>query len=330
MSNFLQLENERKALIFNQTAARIGLPSYAIEKDWWVTEILRIVFSSPYADALVFKGGTSLSKGYNLIQRFSEDIDLAIDRAFFDMGGELTRTGIKRLRQASSSFIDKKFSVYIKEAIEKIGLPVSSFEVEPFESSDTDPLRISITYEPLTEENKYVTPRVLLEISCRSLREPCEDVPIRSLVDQEYLKADFAQPEFSVRTVEPQRTFLEKIFLLHEEWQKDNIRVERLSRHLYDLERIMDTEYAQVALKDKTLYYHIVDHRSKFTPIRGVDYNNHDPKNIQILPPDNVLKAYENDYKEMQESMFAGESYSWEGFIKRLTVLQSRIRDLTW
>ena len=81
--NFLKLEDNRKALIFSQTAARTGLPSYAVEKDWWVTEIVRIVFSLPYAEAFVFKGGTSLSKGYNIIQRFSEDIDLAIDRKFF-------------------------------------------------------------------------------------------------------------------------------------------------------------------------------------------------------------------------------------------------------
>lgn len=71
MSDILQLDNERKAMIFSQTAVKTDLPSYAIEKDWWVPEIMRIGFSLPYAEAFVFKGGTSLSKGYSLIRRFS-------------------------------------------------------------------------------------------------------------------------------------------------------------------------------------------------------------------------------------------------------------------
>ncbi len=330
MSEFLKLDNERKALIFSQTAVRTGLPSYAVEKDWWVTEILRIVFSLPYAEAFVFKGGTSLSKCYNIIQRFSEDIDLAIDQKFLGFEGELSRNAIKRLRQASSRFIDTKFAVDVKKEIEKLELPVTSFEVEPFQSSDTDPLRISITYNPLTEKNEYVTPRVLLEISCRSLREPCEEVLVNSLVDQEYPETDFMNPAFKIKTVQPQRTFLEKVFLLHEEWQKKNIRVERLSRHLYDLERLMNTKYAEIGLNDKDLYFHIVNHRSKFTALKGIDYANHHPNNIQIIPPESVLKAYENDYNEMKESMFSGEKLSWNDLIKKLTELQKLVRSIDW
>lgn len=329
-SNFLKFDNERKTLVFTQTAARTGLPSYAVEKDWWVTEILRIVFSLPYAEAFVFKGGTSLSKGYSIIQRFSEDIDLAIDRKFLGFEGELSRNGIKRLRRASSKFIEKEFAVHIKSEIEKLGLPVISFEVEPFPSSDTDPLRISITYDPVTEKNEYVTPRILLEISCRSLREPCEEVPIQSLVDQEYPETDFINPAFQVRTVQPQRTFLEKIFLLHEEWQKDEIRVSRLSRHLYDLERLMDTEYGKLALKDKELYYHIIDHRSKYTAISGIDYNGHNPESIKIMPPASVLKAYETDYNDMKESMFVGKTLTWDELTERLQHLEERIQGLKW
>ncbi|SHI90841.1 Nucleotidyl transferase AbiEii toxin, Type IV TA system [Mesonia phycicola] len=330
MSDFLQFDNDRKALIFSQTAVRTGLPSYAVEKDWWVTEIMRIVFSLPYAEAFVFKGGTSLSKGYNLIRRFSEDIDLAIDRTFFDMSGELSRTQIKKLRKKNSKFISTELIEHLTEEIAQKELPITSIGVEPYEASDTDPLRIYITYEPLTEKNKYVTPRILLEISCRSLIEPFEEVPINSLVDQEYPDTTFTNPTFPVRTVQPQRTFLEKVFLLHEEWQKEVIRVDRLSRHLYDLERLMDTKFGKKALNDKDLYFHIIDHRSKFSAVKGVDYEDHQPKAICILPPDNVIKHYEDDYNEMKESMFSGDTLSWKELTERLNKLQKQIRELKW
>ncbi len=330
MSDFIDLTDEQKTRIFTQTGVRANLPAFAIEKDWWVTEMLRIVFSLPYTEAFVFKGGTSLSKGYGLIERFSEDIDLAVDRAFFDMDGELSRSQIKKLRKKSANFISTVLIGNISEAIKKRKLPISSLGVEPFEDSDTDPLRIYVTYNPLIKQSDYLKPRVLLEISCRSLREPCEDVPIQSLVDREFASETLINPAFPVRTVEPQRTFLEKIFLLHEEWQKNNIRVDRLSRHLYDLERLMDTEHATKAFKDKELFYHIAEHRSTFSPLKGIDYANHKPSLIQIIPPDAVIKDYENDYNVMQENMFVGESLSWDAILKRLTQLQERIRGLDW
>lgn len=328
MSEFLSLTNEQKIRIFTQAGVKANLPAFAVEKDWWVTEMLRIVFSLPYAEAFVFKGGTSLSKGYDLINRFSEDIDLAIDRAYFDMEGELSRSQIKKLRKKSAKFISTELLADITKAIKNSKLPISSIGVEPFEDSDTDPLRIFITYEPLTRQSEYIEPRVLLEISCRSLREPCENVPIRSIVDREFESADFANPAFDVRTVEPQRTFLEKIFLLHEEWQKENIRVDRLSRHLYDLEKLMDSDHAEKALKDGKLFYHIAEHRSTFSPLRGIDYSNHIPSSINIVPPDSVIEDYADDYNVMKESMFTGESLSWNDILKRLTTLQERIRAL--
>jgi hypothetical protein len=210
-------------------------------------------------------------------------------------------------------------------------LPITSIGVEEYKDSDTDPLRIYVTYEPLTQKIEYLPPRVLLEISCRSLREPFEERPIKAIIDNEFDGSTFIRDAFPVQTVLPQRTFLEKIFLLHEEWQKRNIRVERLSRHLYDIERLMNTSFAKEALQNKDLFYNIVNHRKSFNPIRGVDYDNHKPESLCIIPPDNIINAYKNDYQEMQESMFAGESLSWDDLIKQLVKLQEQINNgLTW
>ena len=104
-NDYFTLPTAQQRTILEQTAIKKALPKQAIEKDLWVTTILQIVFSLPCADNLVFKGGTSLSKVWNLINRFSEDIDLAIDRNVFELDGELTKKQVKKLRKASSIFV---------------------------------------------------------------------------------------------------------------------------------------------------------------------------------------------------------------------------------
>ena len=95
-TNWLTLSRERRIEILNQATELTGLPSVAIEKDWWVTLALNASFALPYSKNIVFKGGTSLSKGWNLIERFSEDIDLALDREFLGFTGELSKQDIKK------------------------------------------------------------------------------------------------------------------------------------------------------------------------------------------------------------------------------------------
>lgn len=329
MSELLKLDAQQRGRIFNQVAMKAIIPSCVVEKDWWVTEILRIIFSSCYAPAFVFKGGTSLSKAYDIIQRFSEDIDLAIDRNFLGCSDELTRSGIKSLRKKSVKFLTREFATDLKKRIEIVGLPLTSFEIE-FTTSDSDPIRISITYSPLTKDNEYIQPKILLEISCRSLREPFEEVTIRSWVDQEYPKTDFTSASFNVKTAKPEKTFIEKIFLLHEEWQKKDIRVNRLSRHLYDLYQLMDTKYSNIAMNSRELYFEIIDHRRKFNAIKGVNYDLHCPKHIKIIPPESVLNDYQIDYENMKENMILGEKPSWNELVNNLLHLQDQVHSLSW
>lgn len=105
MNEWLKLSEKRRLEILKQVNNQTGLPTDAIEKDWWVTITLKAIFLSKFAEHLVFKGGTSLSKAYNLIERFSEDIDLSIDRTILGFEGELSKTQIKKLRKASGNFI---------------------------------------------------------------------------------------------------------------------------------------------------------------------------------------------------------------------------------
>ncbi len=291
---------------------------------------MNIIFSLPYAKQIIFKGGTSLSKAWNLIDRFSEDIDLVIDRKHLGYEGELSKTQVKKLRKASCSFIGTIFYNDINNKLIELGLQDYELVVQETKDSDTDPLIIELRYGSLTEQSEYLKPRVLIEVGARSLMEPVESKVIVSIVSKEFNELPFAEKEITIPVVSPKRTFLEKVFLLHEAFQKDSelIRVERMSRHLYDLEKLMDTFHGIEALKDVALYNTIVKHRKKFNTIRGINYDNHKPHLINIIPPEESIKNWEKDYKTMQESMFYGTTISFSQLMKRITELNARIKQM--
>ena len=108
-TTWLTLSKERRMELLNQATELTGLPEIAIEKDWWVTLALKASFDLKYSPSIVFKGGTSLSKGWNLIERFSEDIDLAIDKKLFGFDDDISKSQIKNLRKKSCEFISTNF-----------------------------------------------------------------------------------------------------------------------------------------------------------------------------------------------------------------------------
>ena len=329
-TNWLILSQERRIEILNQATELTGLPAIAIEKDWWVSLCLNASFSLPYSKHIVFKGGTSLSKGWDLIERFSEDIDLAIDRKFFGFEGDISKTQIRKLRKQSCKFISTEYLKDLTQTLTDWGaIAECELFAQPVNDSDKDPQVIEIHYKSVVDTSEYLPQRVLIEISSRSLIEPTEKREINSILSVSFPKFDFATDVFTIPAVLPQRTFLEKIFLLHEEFSQEpgKIRIDRLSRHLYDLERLMDTEHGITALQDKELYNNIVAHREKFNPLRGLDYGNHVPNHIKIIPPESVIKEYENDYSEMTKFMIYGEALKFETLLNRMIELQKRIKN---
>ncbi|MGK7390275.1 MAG: nucleotidyl transferase AbiEii/AbiGii toxin family protein [Candidatus Cyclobacteriaceae bacterium M2_1C_046] len=327
MVEWFSLTEQQRKNIFNQVSIQTGLPAIAVEKDWWVTLALKTVFSLPVAEHLVFKGGTSLSKGWDLIERFSEDIDLALDRRFLGFEGDLSKTQVKKLRKSSCDFISGGFMKAVEARLKELDIPDVTLSVQDFNDSDTDPLVIELNYKALTNQSVYIQPRVLIEIGSRSLMEPFEERDIQSLVGKQYSEQNFADRSVAIPTVLPKRTFLEKIFLLHEEFQKsaEHIRVDRLSRHLYDLEKLMDTDHGKEAIADDELYNSIIAHRKKFNIVRGINYKNHKKDNVNFIPPVAIIKDWEKDYQTMQESMIYGETLSFDKLIKRLEKLRERL-----
>jgi predicted nucleotidyltransferase component of viral defense system len=328
LQEWFQLPDETKIRLFTETSRQIGLPSSsAAEKDWWVVHTLSVIFSMDCANALIFKGGTSLSKGWNVIHRFSEDIDLALDREFLGFSGELTKGEIRKLRRKSFQFISEVFTEELKNKFVELGFKDLTVKTREVENHDQDPLIIEIYYNKLTETDTYLKPGVLVEVGSRSLKEPFTQRTFGTFISEIYTDNPFTDKPITIPIVNPERTFLEKIFLLHEEFQKPfgKIRVERLSRHLYDIEKLCQTEYAEIALQDRELYNTIVRHRSKFTAISGIDYAKHNPENIKFIPPDSIIKMWKADYEEMKGSMIYDNPLDFDQLINRLTELQKRI-----
>ena len=329
MIGWLKVEDDRKKLVFEQVAANVGLPPIAIEKDFWVTLVLESVFELGLAESMVFKGGTSLSKGWNLIQRFSEDVDLAVDRKAFGFAGKLGSNKRTKLRKAIREFVLEELTPELMNTLQEKGADVE-VDVWESENSDEDPSTIEVRFPSVTEPVKYLPPRVLIEINARSLIEPNKVKELTPLVGSVFPQLDIDLTPVNIPCVLPRRTFLEKVFLLHEEFQKnpDEMRAERLSRHLYDVEAIMDTVHGKEALEDEELYMDIIHHRKHLTKISGIDYKKHLPGTINLVPPDASIKQWQDDYRAMQESMIHGDSVSFDNLIRRMKELMKRINQL--
>lgn len=197
-----------------------------------------------------------------------------------------------------------------------------------------DPEIININYDSVLSVsidgmngNRYILPKVKVEVSGRSMSEPVSEIALDSMIDQVYPKAPFAESKFIVRAVLPERTFLEKIFLLHEEFAKpkDLIRVERMSRHMYDIGQMLKTPIAEHAINDANLYRQVVEHRRTFIGLRGFDYDTLYPTTLNIIPPTSVIEQWKADYENMRLHMIYGESVSFEELINSLKDLNSKI-----
>lgn len=235
MSNdWYNIPKQTKINAYTQISEETGMAPFAIEKDWWVVQVLAAIFELKVSKHLLFKGGTSLSKAWGLIERFSEDVDLALDRDFLGYTGEVTRSQIKKLRKETGRLFEEVITAELETRLKERGLVNITANYVRQEASDADPVKVEVYYPEVIEYPAYVQPRVILEISSSSLKESYEIRTFYSLLDEHYLESEFAEGPIEIPVAIPERTFLEKLFLLHEEFHRPHqkIRVDRLSRHL--------------------------------------------------------------------------------------------------
>lgn len=241
---------------------------------------MKALFQTKCKETLIFKGGTSLSKGWQIISRFSEDIDLGIDRNYYqfsELDSREWNQQLYELRRRNYHGVQDELIPELHEILNRNG--IKDFDIEFVSSKDsrTDPVVFLMKYNSLFPVMEYIQPWVKVEINCRSLHEPFKEIAMNSLISITFPRTSFAEEEFMVKAVLPTRTFLEKIFLLHEECQKKKVRTRRITRHLYDLEKLMDTPFGKEALEDVELFTSIVKHRYDFNNIPGLNYRYHHP-----------------------------------------------------
>ena len=200
MSKWINSSIEERRLMLQRISRDYDISVQAVEKDWWVTTVLKALFQTSFAPYLLFKGGTSLSKGWQIINRFSEDIDISLGREWFAKQGHAFVAGEnksqrERLRKLSRQVGHTQLAEELKEQLEALG--ITSFEVVPVTTqiskgvavpidSDKDPTVLQVRYNTVIEgmQPDYVQPVVKIEVSCLSLKEPFEPRPISSLLHE--------------------------------------------------------------------------------------------------------------------------------------------------
>jgi Nucleotidyl transferase AbiEii toxin, Type IV TA system len=331
MKDWIRKKDIERIDLLRLVAGKASLPDFMVEKDWWVTTALESIFTCELHQHFAFKGDTSLSKSWNLLHRFSEDIDIVIDKSLFGVkdGQAPSRSQREKLRDAAHAFVTDKVQPMLGARMLAMGVPETDFKIyaEESKSSDQDPTIILLDYSSLTEiKNDYTKPQVKIEIGVRAMMEPYENRPVSSLLSQ-YLNIN---EDIRISTVLPQRTFWEKAFLLHELFQKplDKIGIARMSRHWYDLHYLSKAGFGDKAMQDKTLFEAIRNHRKIFTKVSGVDYDTLLPKSFGLFPPKAKEADWNNDYKKMTESYIYREAPSIGNLTDTITRITEEFRKL--
>lgn len=337
MKHWKKLSIEEQQDVIGIVSAKRRLPQLAIEKDWWVTASLKALSMTKYGSLMTFKGGTSLSKGWDIINRFSEDIDISLNREGIFSIKSSSKNQLAKIRRIARHYIIRDLPNELENSLRELG--INDFIIEAETSridasgreqeliATTHPSTIYLHYKSIIPDiSEYIAPTVKIEINCLSMDEPVEIKTIKPFT-RDVMKND-EELEVQFPTVIPTRTFLEKIFLLHEEFQKEKPRSKRMSRHLYDIEKIMDLPFGN-ALYDNELFNNIIRHRSTFNKIEGIDYELHKPKTLNIIPPPAIIKEWENDYKSMQQNfIYDNINLTFAELIDRMQELTKRIREI--
>lgn len=342
MDDVARLPMTDRADLFAAAARQRGLTSAIIEKDFWVCWTLKRVFTLPDPPAgLLFKGGTSLSKVFGVIERFSEDVDLSFDRAGLGFGGESDplnaptgkrrKHGLEALTETCQRVIRERLLPQLMTAFgDALGEPPSA--MWSLEVADDDPDGQTLLFRYPTDkrprsadEPAYIQPVVRLEIGARSDHWPAIDATVMS-----YAAADFPdvfrEPGCMVHALAAERTFWEKATVLHTWFHApaDKKFRDRQSRHYYDLVRLYEHELGQTAIRDTDLLLKVARHKEVFFPAASARYADAKPGTLRIVPPDARLTELEQDYRKMQEMIF-GEPPAFERLLAVLREIERHV-----
>ena len=327
MESVARLSDKERRELFTETAARKGMTPAIVEKDFWVCWTLGRLFAHPdLSRLLMFKGGTSLSKVFNLIERFSEDIDLILDWRVV-VGEEdpmAVRSATKQ--EALNESINARATEYISREL----LPMISGMVDPVcrcELTGDDPHALNVIY-PAAFSDAYLRPEVRLEIGPLAAWLPSDNFQIKSYAAEAFPQL-FTQADCAVKALRAERTFWEKATILHHEANRPETSPQplRYSRHYYDLAMMAASPVKAAALADLPLLADVVEFKQRFYPRGWAQYDQAAPGTFKLVPSGQVLATVEKDYAQMRNMIF-GRYPAFDEIMAVLQALEHEINSL--
>ncbi len=328
MDKIARLTPREREELFRQTSAKFPYLSLAaVEKDFWVCWVLKQLFQSKLQDIIIFKGGTSLSKIFKLIHRFSEDIDLILDWKDCPAGDPMS----KRSHTAQGAFnnkLDEWCADFVKYKIlpevQSICGDICKAEIHPDANKQDN---IIITY-PKAFPDEYIRPEILLEIGAKAAWVPHAKYSIASYAAEAY-PGVFKNPSVQIVATIPERSFWEKVTILHAEAHRPaNSKIrERYSRHYYDTVMMAHSDVKLKAFGDLELLAQVAAFKDKFYHSGWANYQDAKPGTMRLLPPEHSTKDLEQDYAKMR-SMIYGEYLSFDEILCELKMLEDEINAL--
>lgn len=331
MKRIANLPADEREILFRNTAEKMGLTEGVVEKDFWVCWTLDYLFhESPWMEHLAFKGGTSLSKCFDLIYRFSEDIDLILDWRLVDCEkdepwAERSRNKQDKYNKAvnarTETFLAKEFVPRLEEDFRQLLNDSFQIYIDPKESQT-----VCFAYPRLFSEGA-ILPTIRLEIGALAAWTPTQVAKITPFVAEQYPQV-FQQHSTSLRTVSPERTFWEKATILHKEaFRKNGQFPSRYSRHYYDLWCMAQSPVKEAAFQDLELLRQVVAFKDRFYPAASARYDLAKPGTMRLVPSEDYLPALRDDYEHMKNMIF-GKRPEFDEILAAIRSLEKTIHDI--
>jgi hypothetical protein len=337
MDSVARLAPQDRSDLFRAAAEARGVTVQIIEKDFWVCWVLRQLYTLDELPAeLLFKGGTSLSKVFGVIERMSEDIDLVINRADLGFAGDRDPTAaglsgkerdrrIEALKMAAAAFVDGPLIGALRTRFEAILGSPNSWSLDA-NVTNLDNTLILFGYPSLESPSAYLRPLVQLELGARGATWPATEGRVTPYAAESF-PSQFSEPSATVRVITAERTFWEKATILHALAQQDAERVKRAkpARHYYDLYRLWEHGLGRTASADHTLLAEVVQHKMLFYRDPKAKYELAVPGSLRLVPDTEVVAAIRPEYAAMAEEMIFGKAPTLDEILRVLIEVEAAI-----
>jgi hypothetical protein len=333
MENFANDTPKLRDEAFQETAAQLGMSKAIIEKDFWVCWSLKQLFALPsFGKQLIFKGGTSLSKAYDVIDRFSEDVDLSIDRQQLgfagdrdpedpNLSGNKQKKLLQELEAAAEEAVRGRLLAEIQTAFSSRLEQSFTLSVDP-----TEPQTILFSYPSLSKSDAgYLKRFVRLEFGARGVQLPAEHIDIAPYLHQAFPDL-LTDGLVGVKVLGVERTFWEKATILHMLFHQDATKplADRMSRHYYDMAQLIGHEAKKRALGKLDLLTQVAHHKSVFFKSAWANYDEAKPGSLRLAPNANLAAALRKDYAGMQE-MIIGDAPKFDETLATIEAFETEI-----